>query len=233
VTKEQLKARWKMWENTCVKIGFQEKIQLKVVAIALGRSVSSISKRIQKLGLRNPTPLTGRVRGKKNGAPWCEKIPNDFAKMTEILHTYAPLKAFQKGQLALKSAQWGTAKPLPKGLTRGICIGYVRKEKIPFFLANPLAYTLSQDSPPQKAPKEKPIKAPHYVSLHYVEEWAVSKGFHYVKEGLRQRGFFYWKDGKHFSKAQLLIYINRIRLEKKLQPLVLYEEDNELYLECP
>lgn len=56
----------------------------------------------------------------------------------------------------------------------------------------------------------------------------MSKGFHQVKNVLREQGLFYWKEGKYFSKAQLLVYVNRLRLEKKLQPLHLYEEETKI-----
>ena len=57
-----------------------------------------------------------------------------------------------------------------------------------------------------------------YISLCYIEEWAFSKGFHSVENMLRDQGISYWKGGKYFSIAQLLIYLNGMRLEKRLEP---------------
>ena len=222
---EVIKSRWEAWENICVKKSFEEKIQLKIIAMALGRTIYAVSKRIKKLELRKPTSLCGRIKGKKNQAPWVEKTLHDFTKMTEILHTYAPIKVAQKGQWALKEGYWISA-PLVKDLRQGPCIGVVREENPSFAFSYPLEYILSKDPPFQRSRCEKVFINPFYVSLCHVEEWAISKGFYQVKESLRQHGFSYWKDGKHFSKAQLLIYINRIRLEKKLQPLAIYEDDN-------
>ena len=226
MSKEWVKPRWKDWESNCIKKAFEEKIQHKVMAIALDRSITAVSKRIKKLGLRKPTPLRGRIKGMKNGDPWIEKTPLDFAKMAEILQTYAPLMVSQKGQWALKERYWGTAKPLAKGLERGQFIDCLRQENASFSTTHPFSCSYSKDPLPKKSRKEKSFSIPPYVTLSHIEEWAVSEGFHQVKEDLRQHGVFYWKDGKHFSKAQLLIYINQIRLENKLLPLAIYENES-------
>lgn len=225
MSKELVKPQWKAWESDCIKKAFEEKIQLKIMAHALGRSITAVSKRIKKLGLRKPTSLPGRIKGEKNDSPWKEKIPRDLAKMAEILQTYAPLEISQKGHWALKEGYWGTAQPLAQGLSLGTHIDCLRQENASFSMYCSFDYTSSKDPLLKKQQKEKRLRIPFYVTLSHVEEWAVSEGFHRIKEGLQQHGVYYWKDGKHFSKAQLLIYINQIRFENKLKPLALYEEN--------
>jgi hypothetical protein len=221
-----IKMRWDDWENTCIKMAFEQKIQLKFIAAGLGRTVDSVSKKIKKLELREATSKRGRLKGDKNPNTRVKRLTQDLAKMRGILKTYAPLEAFQKGQLALKEGYWVSAAPLPQGLKSGECQGSLFQGNVSASFSLPLDYILSKDLPPQKLKREKTFGNPFYVSLLHVEQWAVSEGFYQVENGLQQRGLCYWKEGQYFSKAQLLIYVNRIRLDKRLQPLALYEEED-------
>jgi len=223
-----LKPRWLSWENLCLKVAFEQKIQLKIIAAALEKSVTSVSKKIRKLGLREERSTEersrpGRLKGDIYFPNWEERIPLDFEKMAEIISQYAPLKHSQKLQLASRACCWTTASAA--SLHTASHLGHSHNKK-PY-------YSLSFSAPflEKEAAKtfNKPLlsREPLYVSLCHIEKWALSKGFHPVKNVLRAQGLSYWKEGKYFSKAQLLVYVNGIRLEKKLQPLHLYEEETD------
>jgi hypothetical protein len=223
-----IKPRWQDWENKCLKKAVEQKIQLKIMAFALGKTVDSVSKKIKKLGLRGENSKRGRLKGDKSDLSWVDKIPRDRAKMVDILQVYAPLQVSQKEQMALKEGYWVSSPLSSQGLKRGKSLGGISQEKASFSLSLSLDYILSKDHIPQKIKREKTFGDPFYVPLQHVEKWAVSEGFYQVGSPLQQRGLFYWKEGRYFSKAQLLIYVNRIRLERKLQPLAFYEEEENV-----
>ena len=221
-----IKPRWKDWENICIKKAVEHKIQLKVTAFALGKTVNSVSKKIKTLGLRKPTTKSGRLKGDKNLISLLERIHLDRAKMGDILQMYAPLTASQTAQLALKEGRWTASLSQFQGLKKGQSRGSISQENASFSCTSPLEYTLVKDHFPQKVKREKTFGNPLYVSLCYVEKWALSEGFYQVERGLQHHGLCYWKEGRYFSKAQLLIYVNRIRFDKSLQPLALHEEED-------
>ncbi len=227
------KPRWKDWEKTCIRKAVEEKIQLKVMAIALGKTLTSISKKIKPLRLRSVPSKRGRLKGEGSPLSRIEKTSLDVTKMENILHIYAPLKFFQKGQLALKEGQWVSAIPLPSGLRKGEPIGSVCKNNVPSSFSFPLEYILTKNHIFPTPFKERSKGSPCYISLHHIENWAVSEGFQPVAKSLQQQGLFYWKEGTYFSKVQLLLYINRIRIDKKLRPLAFCEEETDLYAESP
>ncbi|OJW46888.1 MAG: hypothetical protein BGO67_07190 [Alphaproteobacteria bacterium 41-28] len=221
-----IKMRWKDWENTCIRKAFEQKIQLKVIAAALGRTVDSVSKKIKKLELREETSKRGRLKGDKDSRARVERIPQDLAKMGKILKTYSPIKVSLKGLFILKNGYWILGNSLPQGLEKGEFQGGLSQENVSFSLSFPLDYILSKEPSPQKIKRKRTFENPVYVSLPHVEQWAVSEGFYKVESDLQRRGLFYWKEGRYFSRAQLLIYVNRIRLDRKLQPLAFYEEED-------
>jgi len=91
VTKALTKQRWEEWEHQCVKKAFEERIQLKIIAFALGRSLTSVSKMIRNLNLRPQAQGRGRGRGGLGSFTSHEKNLRDTRKMRLILHSYAPL----------------------------------------------------------------------------------------------------------------------------------------------
>lgn len=217
-----LKPRWQQWESLCLKIAFEQRIQLKVIAAALEKSVSSVSKKIRKLGLRKENSKPGRLKGDHYASHWADRIPLDREKMVTIVSRHAPLKHSQKMKLTLRTGCWTTAAPPPS-----------LQKKIPQIHPNTTSYSYSLSLVPAKNrsfPSFNPAKLskdPLYISLRHIEKWAFSHGFHQVKHVLQEQGLAYWKEGKYFSRAQLLVYVNGIRLEKKLQPLQLCEEEVE------
>jgi hypothetical protein len=219
------KPRWDAWESTCIQKAFNQKIQHKVMALALGRSVPSVSKKIKALGLRSSSCLSGRVKGEKISLSNVEKTPRDLTKMMAILKAYAPLKCFQKGHLALKEGCWTPSQPPLDNTENGqvYCgVGYYTPL---FSFVKPLEFVPSVE-PVSKGNRIHKISGdPDYVPLHYIEQWAVSEGFHKLKGALRHRGLSYWKDGAYFSQAQLLMHLNCLRFEHMLQPIALMEED--------
>ena len=223
-----VKPRWEALENTCLQRAFIQKIQQKIVAIALGRSASAVNKKIAHLGLRTPSSLKGRKRvgGEKQLLSQMEKTPEDLVKMTEILKTYAPIHCFQEGSLALKKRCWTQPQQLlHMDQDKGARIGRLDLYNSPFSFVKPLDF-IHSDEPVSEDIRVKKIPGdPAYVSLHYVEQWANTEGFHKTKGALLQRGLSYWKEGRYFSQTQLLMHVNRLRFEQHLQPLCLIEEE--------
>jgi hypothetical protein len=228
VPKILTKPRWKAWENACVQKAFEEQIQHKVIAVALRKSTTSVSKKITTLGLRKQTSKPGRIKGHKNQTCWKEKTPSDLIKMREILQAHAPLHLSQKRQSDLKKRCWTAAKLALKETPKDLSISYLQQDMAAFSFSFPLDYILAKDPPSEKVRRVKVFGDPVYVSLHQVEKWALSEGFHYIKDRPPQQEISYWKDGRYFSKTQLLIYVNRLRLDRNLQPLALFEEERTL-----
>lgn len=212
-----LKPRWTPWEEQCIQHAFEKKIQLKIIAVAMGRTLVAVSKKIKRLGLVK--------KSIQENDQTKDELPIELQKMREILKKLAPLALSQKRQLALRERYWVKAKPLStKRLKKGDCLHCISQDGASFSLQLPLHYVLSETPAMKEERQEKPTRNPFCVPLSYIEEWAASEGFHSVPKDLRRHGFSYWKEGDYFSKAQLLIYINRIRLEKRLQPLAYHEE---------
>jgi len=225
-----LKPRWEAWENMCIQKAFTQKIQHKIMAAALGRTVTAVSKKIKTLGLRVPSSIRGRLKGKQ-GLSWRTKTPQDLTKMINILKTYAPLTYFQEGHMALQKGCWTTSAPtLSKNRNKGACVARMDHYNVPFSFVSPLDFIPSKGSNSQEA-KEMGAKKvpgePDYVPLCYIEQWAQSKGFYKVRGILYQRGLSYWKDGSYFSRAQLLMHINRLRFEHHLQAITLIEAEKK------
>jgi len=213
-----LKPRWTSWEEQCIQHAFEKKIQFEIIAAAMGRTLVAVSKKIKRLGLVKKS--TKENHKTKDGRPV------ELQKMREILKKFAPLAFSQKGQLVLREQYWVKTKPLSaKELKKGDCLHCISQDGASFSLQLPLHYMLSETPVMEEEQQENPTRNPFCVPLSYIEEWAVSEGFHHVSKNLRCHGFSYWKEGEYFSKAQLLIYINRIRLEKRLQPLTYHEEE--------
>ncbi|MBS0272003.1 MAG: hypothetical protein JSR85_05085 [Proteobacteria bacterium] len=228
MSKAIIKPRWKTWENKCIQKSVEQKIQLKIMALALGRTLTSVSKKIRKLGLRGATSRRGRLKGDKGDIPLGERTSFELNKMSLILQKCAPLKASQEGQLALKRGYWTASTQSIKNPSRGQSLGYIKEEKTSFSFLPTLDYILKQDHIPQKEKRKTNFGDPYYISFAHMEKWAASEGFLHVERNLYQRGISYWKEGRYFSKAQLLIYVNQIRFEKKLQPLAVYEDEVEV-----
>lgn len=212
-----LKPRWTQWEEQCIRHAFEKKIRFKIIAAGMGRTLFAVSKKIKRLGLvQQSTQENNQARG---------GLPSELEKMRELLKKLAPLAFSQKGQLALRERYWVKAKPLSaKALKNGGCLHCISQDGVSFSLRLPLNYVLSEIPVIKKKREKKLTRNSFCVPLSYIEEWAASEGFHPVPKNLRRHGFSYWKEGDYFSKAQLLIYINRIRLEKQLQPLAYHEE---------
>ncbi len=200
------KPRWEAWEKKCIKLAFQQNIQLKIMALGLGRTLTSINKKIRSLGLRPYSAKRGRAKGSGYSLSLMEKVRNDREMMKKILVECAPWRFSQQ-------------RLLPSS------VEFIKSEKASYIYSYPLDYILSTDPIIKKDKKVKTYELACYVSLHHVEAWATTQGFHALGSPMKQHGLSYWKDGKYFSSAQLLIYLNRIRLERRLQPLILWEDD--------
>lgn len=223
-----LKPRWEAWENLCIQKAYAEKIQHKIIALALGRTVSSVSKKIKHLGLRAPSKVSGRIKGTKQILSKFEKTPQDLFKMIDLLQTYAPLSCFQKGELALRGGFWSSSStPLCTEENKELRFSPMVISNSEFSFRKPLDYVPVKNHPPKKIVPRILSKKMAYVSLCYIENWADSKGFHKLRGELSHRGLSYWKDGTYFSQTQLLMYVNRLRFKHQLQPLSLIEEERE------
>lgn len=215
------KPRWLSWEKMCLMAAFEEKIQLKIIAWALEKSVTAINKKIKALGLRGTHLRPGRLKGDSYNSDWGTRTSVELAKMTDILKQYAPLHHSHQEKLSEQRGFWATPLPSSKKLINGACFGRTSQKEAPYSLGVPLLHEGLQEIP---SGIQKSSDQSLYISLCHVEEWAFSTGFQPVKSLLRSQGISYWKGGKYFSTTQLLIYLNGIRLEKKLEPLRLDEE---------
>lgn len=230
MSKTLVKPRWETWENSCLQTAFSDKIQQKIVAIALGRSATSVNKKITNLGLRSPSTLRRRRRigGEKQFLSQEEKTPQDLEKMIKILETYAPLHSFQEGCFALKNGFWTQSKEfLQTDQNKGDHLGGFDLHNCPFSFVKHLDFIPSREPVSEDIRIKKIPGDPAYVSLFHVEKWAEAEGFHKTKGVLQHRGLSYWKDGNYFSKTQLLMHVNRLRFEQNLQPITLIEEEWE------
>lgn len=208
MSKTLIKPRWSTWENQCIQKAFQEKIHLKVISMALGRTTTAVRKKIYELNLRGLTSLQSQSRSSLKPKGVRARI-----KMEEILSTYAPSKRFQNARKVLKKRRQGYV---------------VQRKESAYTSPFPLEYILSIDHLPKKERSKRVFGDPYYVTLQDMESWALSYGFHPLRGELKHSGVEYWRDGKLFSKAQLLMYVNGIRYERKLQPLALCEDEEEL-----
>lgn len=211
-----IKPRWKAWENTCIEKAFQQKIQLKIIALAMERTVSSVNKKIASLGLRKGGSKPGRLKGSGSDLSLLEKQEKDREQMSQIIEDFAPLQYIQKRTMRLKEGCWSISRPeFDSG----------ENKKKSSFSANPLShFRLLEDELPNIWEGVHDIREPIYVPLKYVEEWAVKEGFYRVGRVLGQKGLSFWKNGQYFSNAQLLIYLNHRRFEKNLHPITFNDE---------
>lgn len=215
-----IKPRWKAWENICIEKAFQQKIQLKIIALGMGRTVTSINKKIKALGLRKPNHKCGRKKGSGFDVSLTEKLIDDRKKMTKIIEDYAPLRCREQRTLNLANGSWSLS-----GAT--VCHNapwYTTKTRGSSSFTPSFTYELSNEEIPTPQTSQPDMREPVYVPIKLVEQWAVKEGFHQLKKGLSQRGLRYWKSGQYFSHAQLLIYLNHRRFEKRLHPITIYDE---------
>jgi hypothetical protein len=208
--------RWTPWEGLCLKAAFEQKIQLKIIAGALQKTVDSVSKKIKTLGLRRKNSKPGRVRGDEYNGNSNERTSLDFENMMRILQMYAPFSgAFIRQSLQL----------IPQKSSED-------KYKV---VQNNSAYSFVPSlSYNYDVLEEKHISLPgiskeydNSISIPpaYLEQWALFKGFQQASPELKEQGVLYWRHGRYFSKAQVLVQLNGIRLSKQLKPVFLDEEE--------
>jgi len=212
----KIKPRWEVWENLCIKKSLEEKIQLKIIALALGKTLNAVSKKITHMGLRKISSKPGRRKGKRASPSLKASTFTEIERMRRILSLYAPRENLKKSQEALEKGAWVTATPL------------FLKEKEIYSLQSSPAYILIKGKIPDKLGKQKVACDPTYITARHIENWATSEGFCLVGGNLIKRGVYYWKEGRYFSKAQILMHVNRLRLENSLQPVAIYEDVIEL-----
>ncbi|MDI9637497.1 hypothetical protein QPK87_14385 [Kamptonema cortianum] len=208
----KIKPRWESWENLCIKKSLEEKIQLKIIALALGKTLNAVSKKITHMGLRKISSKPGRRKGKRASPALKASTFTEIERMRKILSLYAPRENLKKSQEALEKGAWVTATPL------------FLKEKEIYSLQSSPAYILIKGKIPDKLRKQKVACDPTYITARHIENWTTSEGFCLVGGNLIKQGLYYWKEGRYFSKAQILMHMNRFRLENSLQPVALYED---------
>jgi hypothetical protein len=208
----KIKPRWEVWENLCIKKSMEEKIQLKIIALALGKTLNAVSKKVTHLGLREISSKPGQKKGKRASLALKASTFTEIERMRQILSIYAPNEDLKKAQYALEKGAWATATPLSL------------KEKEGYSLQSSPAYILIKGKIPDKVKKEKVAGNPTYITARHIENWATSEGFCLVGGNLIKRGLYCWKEGRYFSKAQILMHVNRLRLENSLQPVAIYED---------
>lgn len=212
MAKAKIKPRWEVWENLCIKKSMEEKIQLKIIALALGKTLNAVSKKITHLGLRKISSRPGRKKGMSASPALKASTFTEIERMRKILSLYAPNENLKKAQYALEKGAWLTAMPSSS------------KENEGYSLQSSPAYILIKGKIPDKIRKQKVAGNPTYITARHIEDWVTSEGFCLVGANLIKRGLYCWKEGRYFSKAQILMYVNRLRLENSLQPVVIYED---------
>ncbi|MBX9621871.1 MAG: hypothetical protein K2X28_07620 [Alphaproteobacteria bacterium] len=212
----KIKPRWEAWENLCIKKSMEEKIQLKIIALALGKTLNAVSKKITHMGLRKISSKPGRRKGKRALAALKASTFTEIERMRRILSLYAPSENLKKAQHALEKGAWVTATSASS------------KENEGYSLQSSPAYILIRGKIPDKVRKQKIAGNPCYITAQHFESWATSEGFCLVGGNLIKRGLYCWKEGRYFSKAQILMHVNRLRLENSLQPVAFYEDVAEL-----
>ncbi len=98
------KPRWLPWQNICLTTAFKHHIQLKVIAAALNKSVTSVSKKITKLGLREEKSTHTLC------PDWEARMPQDVEKMAELVSQYAPMTHSTSLQWKTRAHQWTLTK---------------------------------------------------------------------------------------------------------------------------
>lgn len=212
----KIKPRWEAWENLCIKKSMEEKIQLKIIALALGKTLNAVSKKITYMGLRKSSSKPGRRKGKRASPTLKASTFTEIERMRKILSLYAPNENLKKAQQALEKGAWVTATPLSF------------KENESYSLQSSPAYILIKGKIPDKVRKQKVAGNPTYITARHIENWATAEGFCLVEGNLIRQGLYCWKEGRYFSKAQILMHVNRLRLESSLQPVAIYEDVAEL-----
>ena len=217
MVKTKIKPRWKSWESLCIEKSVEEKIQLKIIALALGKTLNAVSKKITHLGLREFSPRPGRVKGRAVSLKVRPTACSEINRMKAIVSLYAPVTALKKAENALETGAWVSATPQIQkgGITNSVTL---RSKGLAYSYDQPMAYFLN---------KEK-IQSFKYVTSDHIKTWATEEGFRPLVGNLIQQGLSYWKEGKYFSKAQVLIYLNVRRLEKSLTPVALCEDEGDL-----
>lgn len=175
-----------------------------------------MSKKITHLGLRKISSRPGRRKGKRASPSLKASTFTEIERMRQILSLYAPNENLKKAQHALEKGTWVTATPSSLKGNEG------------YSLQSSPTYILIKGKIPDKVRKEKVDADPCYITAQHIETWAVSEGFCLVGGNLIKRGLYYWKEGHYFSKAQILMHVNRLRLENSLQPVAIYEDVVEL-----
>jgi hypothetical protein len=208
------KPRWASWEDLCLKAAFKKKIQLKIIATALQKTVTSVSKKIRALGLRQENTKPGRLKGDEYNGNWSERTSLDFENMMMILRTYAPLSSSSSKHLPVF--------PPEKSIKREYRV--VQKNS-PYSFAPSLAYAVLEEKSISLPGISKGYDNSVSIPLCYLEQWALLKGFQEASPELKEQGLLYWRQGRYFSKAQVLVCLNGIRLLKKLKPVFLDEEE--------
>lgn len=208
----KIKPRWEVWENLCIKKSMEEKIQLKIIALALGKTLNAVSKKITHMGLRKISSKPGRRKGKRASPTLKASTFTEIERMRRILALYAPNENLKKAQHALEKGAWVTATPLSF------------KENESYSLKSSPAYILIKGKIPDKVRKQKIAGNPCYITARHIENWAASEGFCLVGGNLIKRGLYCWKEGRYYSKTQILMHVNRLRFENSLQPVAFYED---------
>lgn len=181
-----------------------------MMAAALGRTVTAVNKKITALNLRVASTKTTIKREK-------DKETKNLLQMVSILKSYAPLQCFQEGQLALKHGCWTNAQPIAAfDADEEEALYSMASHHFHCDVVKPLALAETGETKIQGEPE--------YVSLGYVEQWAAAEGFFKTTGELQERGLTYWKNGTYFSQAQLLMHVNLLRFEHRLQPVALIEQ---------
>lgn len=163
-----LKPRWQIWENLCLVQAFHQKIQLKVIGAALNKSLHAVSKKINRLGLREERHAPGRIKGDKRANIRSDLFQN-LHKKEDIIVAYAPLSYTYMTKLTPYIGYWTIGKRPPlKTWEKGSCVGQLKQSNSAYSFVFPLNPTSLQDETLQNIMDQKRIS-------YWKDEQRVSK----------------------------------------------------------
>jgi len=184
---------WSEKELACLRAAAEAQIQLKVMANALGRTVSSLNKVLARQGIRPQGSRPGRRKGESSGGNQVVRVSRDREMMKRLVYEFLgpdfnpmndePLKATNLLQVLRENDR--TARRRRRRLREEG--SHVR------------------------------------VSLAVVSSWAESEGLGFQKAERITDTPVYLVGQKLLSQGKLVIAINQKRLEKGLRPFAIEE----------
>ncbi len=197
MSKNQEKRPWSAQEIEYLKIGFQMKTRLKIIAKVLNRSETSVNKALSRFGIR-PYGLKGRLKNDKNV----------LSDPTEISFK----KALDKHCQNSEGSSFFLNVPKKSKIFKPVKQGK-KKSKLPFKSSLNYEYLWSN-----KMPKTKDLQEDWHdfdFAVNFLR--TIGDRVSYSCANLKRKTLFI--NGKPFTAQQMLLRLNRSRLQSGLNPI--------------